>query len=138
MALRATYHRVLKCTPTDIVMGCNKLDCSLLYNQATLRSIASQTKLTQATKDQNTENRQRVPHTYKGKRCLIKIISSDKLQPKYEGPYEVVEENTRVGIVKIPKGKKLRWISIRRIKPFKEEENVVNQVLNTDLSLTTP
>ena len=68
------------------------------------------------------ENSKRIPHDYQvGDKVLLDLgdIKAKFADPKYDGPYEVVQVNNN-GTVRIRKGAVTETVNIRIVFPFKE------------------
>ena len=115
-ATRATYHTTLQATPMQLVFGRDALlktkfeaDWSLIraHKQKLIR------------KNNERENKKRVPHTYHvGDKVLLKTAWTAKFDgTPYSGPYTIRRVNTN-GTVVLKQGAVLETINMRNIKPY--------------------
>ena len=63
-----------------------------------------------------------------GNKVLLKSINPKKLDKPWTGPFNVYNSNMDKGCVQIGNSNYKEWVSIRRLKPFKEGEVVVSTV----------
>ena len=117
-ALRATYHTTTQATPAQLVFGRDAILNTVF--QANWKYIKDrEQKLIH--KNNIQENSKRIPHTYQVEdKVLIDLGDvKTKFDPKYEGPYSVVQVNNN-GTVRIRKGAVTETVSIRIIHPYNE------------------
>ena len=126
-AIRSTVHSVLNATPAQIVFGRD-----MLFDLSFTTEYKEIKKRKQEASDANThkENSKRVKHEYKvnDQVLLDRGVLQRKLNPKRDGPYQVVQVYSN-GALKIQKGIYVQRVSIRRCVPYVmtplEEANVV-------------
>ncbi len=126
-AIRSTVHSVLNATPAQIVFGRD-----MLFDLSFTTEYKEIKKRKQEASDANThkENSKRVKHDYKvnDQVLLDRGVLQRKLNPKRDGPYQVVRVYSN-GTLKIRKGIYVQRVSIRRCVPYVmaplEEANVV-------------
>ena len=66
-----------------------------------------------------------MPYIFKDKLIYIKTRPTNKLEPKFTGPYRVIIDLPDYNYVEIRDVKNTRKISYREIKPCKVDENVI-------------
>jgi hypothetical protein len=114
-SLRLTYHRTLKCTPTELVFGCKKFYRDKRCNIKKLFERYYGTAEKEIKKTKNKANTGRSKIGLLNKNIWIRKNTNEKLQERNKGPYKVVEECKDKGIVCIEKNVMKRWISVRKI-----------------------
>lgn len=128
-SLRSSYHRTLKCTPSDIVFGVNMINPEITTNRQELLTQAITTKLQQSKYDLARANLCRIEHEYRiGDLIYVKRIKPAKFEPRFEGPYRIHSINERRNIANVDYGFKLESVSFRRLKPFERKSRMSQTV----------
>ncbi len=121
-----TYHRSLNTTPVEIIFGTKKFTLSkpawLQEKHSDLKTLETKLQHTNLKK----QNQPRIDTDWTNKRVLMKVSNRGKLDPVWEGPYDVISVNSDLGTVQIDKGRSLEWVSVRKLKPLGERDTVVN------------
>ena len=117
-AIRSTFHTTTQATPSQLVFGRDAILDTVF--QANWKYIHDR-KQAIICKNNQYENSKRIPHTYQvGDKVLLDLGDiKTKFDPKYEGPYQVVQVNNN-GTVRICKGAVSDVVNIRIITPYKE------------------
>ena len=117
-ALRATYHTTNQATPMQLVFGRDAIMNTTF--QADWEHIR-QRKQAMIHKNNTRENAKRIPHQYRvGDKVLMDLGDiKTKFDPKYAGPYEIVQVNNN-GTVKVRKGAVTETVNIRIVFPYNE------------------
>ena len=117
-ALRATYHTTTQATPAQLVFGRDAILNTVF--QANWKYIKDR-KQKLIHKNNIQENSKRIPYTYQvGDKVLVDLGDvKTKFDPKYEGPFSVVQVNNN-GTVRIRKGAVSETVNIRIIHPYNE------------------
>ena len=117
-AIRSTYHTTLQASPAQLVFQRDMLlPIQFVADWASIR----ERKQAVSNKNNENENRSRVPHEYKvGDKVLVtNTRKQSKMSAPRHGPYEVVRVSSN-GTVRIRKGSVLDTVNIRRIVPYFE------------------
>ena len=122
--LRSFTHRSLNTTPLNIVFSRNKWNAMIKYDQESLLARAEETKQKLSQTDKDKANHIRREFSFIGRKVLIKALPGEKLQNPWIGPYQVIEESPERNCLLIQVGQVREWISLRRIKLFKEGQDV--------------
>ncbi|KAF9758242.1 Transposon Tf2-6 polyprotein, partial [Nosema granulosis] len=123
--LNYTYHSTLGVSPFEIIHQYNPLNPLIPINIDS--EIVKEKKTKRSMNDQQKKNSKRIEYTYMVMQdVLIKNPFPDKLDTRWEGPYKItkVEAEKNYVIVKVKENE--QRINIKRVKPFKREEHVVN------------
>ena len=117
-ALRATYHTTTQATPAQLVFGRDAILNTVF--QANWKYIKDR-KQKLIHKNNIQENSKRIPYTYQvGDKVLVDLGDvKTKFDPKYEGPFSVVQVNNN-STVCICKGAVSKTVNIRIIHPYNE------------------
>ena len=117
-AIRATVHKTLQATPTQLVFGRDAiLNIKFEANWNAIR----QRKQQQIKKNNEKENKNRIPYQYSvGQKVWYQTKTASKYgENPWKGPYKILEVHNN-GTVKLEMGAIIDTISIRLIKPYKE------------------
>jgi hypothetical protein len=127
-AYRSSFHRVLGCSPAEIVFSKNMLFTHLPIDRNQLITTAQSRQSTQQQRDLQRINKRRVPHTYAVNDLIYtSVIEPNKTQPRWSGPYKVVaihEDSTLSFINDDLDTPSTQRINLRRVKPFLGSRNV--------------
>ena len=117
-ALRSTYHTTTQATPAQLVFGRDAILNTVFH--ANWKYIRDR-KQAIIHKNNQRENAKRIPHTYQvGDKVLVDLGDvKTKFDPKYEGPFQVVQVNNN-GTVRIRKGAVTETVNIRIVQPYNE------------------
>lgn len=117
-AMHATYHTMLQDTPMQLVFG---RDAIINTTFEANWHVIKQRKQAIIKKNNEYENRKRIPHTYTiGEKVLYKPKWKSKYgEPSYQGPYQITRVNDN-GTIIICQGMLLETVNIRLVKPYKE------------------
>ena len=126
-ALNGASHRILGCSPAELVFGCNLLNPNIQIDSKKSLQNAIANKLAQNKKTLKSENAKRINHVFQPNDLVfLKNPSPTKLSPRYFGPFPVISVSSENNTLLIDKGTHHERINFRRAKPFlKEGQDVV-------------
>ncbi len=125
-SLRSTYHRILKCSPADLVFGCKMLNPAKRFATTPLLTAANNSKRSLTQSNLAKQNESRIIFSFQtNKYAYIKNPNPRKMEPRYSGPYRIVDVRPANNIAQLDLGNSLEWINFRRLKPLLEEVNIV-------------
>jgi Fructose-1-phosphate kinase and related fructose-6-phosphate kinase (PfkB) len=115
-ALRASIHQTLQTSPANIAFGRD-----MIFN--TIKPInfqeIRQKRQHQTNINTEKENNKRINYEYTiGQQILIQTDNPAKLQPRYHGPYEILQVHNNGTVTIRRNANTIQQINIRRIKPF--------------------
>jgi len=116
---RSTFHRVLQCSPGNLVFDRDMLDSIRKIDRNAIMQAAA--KFTQLQKDSDIarQNQTRLNYTYSvGDRILIAHPSPNKTTPRFLGPVTVSQVFPNNTLSYITSDGFHRRINLRRVKPF--------------------
>ena len=118
-ANRVAIHRTLRLSPGAIAFRRDMmLDVPLIVDMERLREKR------QAIIDEQTrrQNQKRVGFDYQpGQKCLILAYKPDKLEPRAEGPFDIVRVHVNGTVTIQRRPNVLERINIRRIRPYRQQ-----------------
>ena len=127
-AYRSSFHRVLGCSPAEIVFSKNMLFTHLPIDRNQLIAVAQSRQSAQQQRDLKRINKRRVPHTYSVDDLIYtSVIEPNKTQPRWSGPYKVVaiHDDTTISFLNDDLDTPYtQRINLRRVKPFLGSRNV--------------
>ena len=129
--MRASYHRSLGTSPGRLVFGCDMIMPEIEVDRQV--SLESATALSKRFKSNAAlaAKAKRIEHTYKVKDLvLVKNQRISKTSPRFLGPYEIVNVYNN-NTVRLLKENKCERVNIRKLKPFKERQDVASRAYNT-------
>ncbi|RKP17707.1 hypothetical protein ROZALSC1DRAFT_23934 [Rozella allomycis CSF55] len=120
-AFKTSYYRVLGCSPAELAFRCNMLHPSLKYNTNELLETATGRQKKRQRRWQKKISQESTSTTPSlGMKAFIKHINPSKTQPRFSGPYKILQVNANVTCV-LDVHSIHETINIRRLKPFLEK-----------------
>ncbi|EPZ33718.1 hypothetical protein O9G_005729 [Rozella allomycis CSF55] len=121
-SIRATSHRVLNCSPSEMVFGSHMLEARLINDKDKVLKVAQEKKKKQSSYDIERQNDKRIDFKFEiGKKVFIKSNNPNKLENRFNGPY-LIKSILRNNTVQVDMGTHPQILNIRKQKPLHEPE----------------
>jgi len=127
--LRTTVSKVTQMSPEGAVFN---RDMIFSFRMRADWEVVERKRNQLAIVGNNRENKKRMQYEYSvGEKVLIVRKSYERVRKigdvPTEGPFEIVSINDKNGTVRIQRSRYIETINIRRLKPFKENNNIENE-----------